>query len=519
VVSLNLSMTLTGELAGGADNVLYATSEYLAADGTSRALGDVFFAFDPSDEENLAAPIVLDYDGDGSGLVSLDDSDAKFDMDGDGDRDETGWIEAGDALLVLDRNGDGAITDIAEISYLGDKPGARTDLEGLAAFDSNGDQVLDSRDLRFSEFELWFDNDGDGVSRASELRTLAEAGITAIGLNGQSLATPDDESGNRVYATAMFTRNSGATGTVLDAAFAYRPGAGTEIAWSGWDGSAVPSTGRPTFQQLMPGRRAKRYALQAEAGSLALIVRNAEGAVDPRAGTLGPAAMITFADRTIGLLSPLVLDLDGNGVELKGRRKAKARFDMDGDGTADDTGWIGRRDGFLVVDADDDGRVSSPAELSLLALKLDAKSSLEALATLDSNRDGRVDAADERFGELKIWRDRNGNGVSEVGEVQSLAGHGVTSISLAAKGTSGSAKLGENIILSTSTFSRSDGSTSTLADAALAFRPTPARAAPAADARLALMIQEMASFGGRVGEADWIERANGLGQPLDYLAA
>ena len=110
-------------------------------------------------------------------------------------------------------------------------------------------------------------------------------------------------------------------------------------------------------------------------------------------------------------------------------------------------------------------------------------------------------------------------------------------------------KLGENIVFTTSTFTRTDGSIGTLADAALAFKPgtsttaiTSAKlrdfmlaemlvrpnaeeqsaaglASGIADTRLAQMIQDMASFGGRTGEADCNNRLNGLPQPIDFLAA
>jgi hypothetical protein len=44
--------------------------------------------------------------------------------------------------------------------------------------------------------------------------------------------------------------------------------------------------------------------------------------------------------------------------------------------------------------------------------------------------DGVVDAADARFGELRVWRDLNQNGVSDAGELQTLADAGITSIAL-----------------------------------------------------------------------------------------
>ncbi len=62
-------------------------------------------------------------------------------MDGDGVRDKTGWVGADDGLLALDRNGNGTIDDIGEISFVDDAEGALSDLEGLQAYDTDGDNL------------------------------------------------------------------------------------------------------------------------------------------------------------------------------------------------------------------------------------------------------------------------------------------------------------------------------------------------------------------------------------------
>jgi hypothetical protein len=41
------------------------------------------------------------------------------------------------------------------------------------------------------------------------------------------------------------------------------------------------------------------------------------------------------------MISPLVLDLDGDGVELTALEGSAAFFDLDGDGFAEQTGWVG----------------------------------------------------------------------------------------------------------------------------------------------------------------------------------
>jgi hypothetical protein len=569
IANINLTLTLTGESPENAnENVVYGTTQYGRTDGTQGTVGDVFLAFDPSSYENMAAPIVLDYDGDGSGLVSIGDSNARFDMDGDGDRDRTGWIAAGDALLVLDRNGDGAITDIAEISFIGDKEGATTDLEGLAGFDSDGDGAITTHDVRFGDFRLWFDNDGDGQTGAGELLTLAQAQIASISLGGAKLTIEEQSGGgNRIHAHSAFTREDGSSGTLLDAAFAYEPGAeGSGIRHSGWNGEPAPSTvalpeaAEPPIGPVASTTAAAapplpfdahsyrggsgRYRLSTEGGELVVGRAKPRGAIDGRAGAVGPASILSFGNRRVGYLAPLVLDLDGDGAELRSRGRSGARFDMDGNGAADDSGWIGRGDAFLVLDANGNGVVDSAAELSLLGLKTDAKNSFEALATLDSNRNGRIDAGDARFGELRLWEDRNGNGVTEAGELGSLAERGVASIDLAARAGGESVKIGRNAVIATGSFTRADGSTGSVADAALAFRPAaapaiaetlrslrsggretsgeaPFRAALAGpgDPRIAYLVQQMAAFGPGSGEGLLGQPPASANDRYDYFAA
>jgi Ca2+-binding RTX toxin-like protein len=534
VQQINLSLDLTGEQPGGSDNVIYGTTEYLTSDGEARQVGDVFFAFDPSNVDTIAAPIVLDYDGDGSGLVTVKDSTARFDMDGDGDTERTGWIAPGDALLALDRNRDGLIAGIQEISFIGDLVGATTDLEGLAAFDSNADGKISALDDRFAEFRLWFDNDSDGKTGAGELLSLSQAGIAEISLSSRKVEASERGPGsNVIYATGSFSRDDGSSGSLLDAGLAYATDdAQTGIAHSAWDeqaSSSSPSamntvpvegdrqtvstadsvaadapaeadvlstadvsdaslkseTGNSTpaeantqaekastleFARRDFERSAKKFKISSINGELVVSWRRS-GMVDPRAGAISGATIMRFSNTTVGMLSPIVLDLDGDGLDLRSRTKSDARFDMDGNGTRDDTGWLGKGDGFLVLDRNDDGIVNDGSELSFLTESPTAKSDLRALASLDSNRDGAISADDARFGELKVWVDANRNGKTEAGELKSLADHGIASISLAGRAIESEAKVGSNVVLATSTFTRTDGSTGTVGDVALAFKP------------------------------------------------
>lgn len=131
--------------------------------------------------------------------------------------------------------------------------------------------------------------------------------------------------------------------------------------------------------------------------------------------------------------SPLILDLDGDGVETTAV-KSGAYFDHAGDGFAEQTGWAGRDDGLLVRDSDGNGRIDSGAELfgseTLLANGSKAANGFAALAELDSNLDGVIDSSDAAFTTLRIWKDTDGDGYTDEGELLTLEEAGVQSINV-----------------------------------------------------------------------------------------
>src|SRR5262249_14323632 len=124
------------------------------------------------------APVIFDLDGDGFELTGYGRSNVLFDQDSDGSLDRSGWFSRGDGVLALDRNSDGAITTGSEISFVSDLPGAQSDLEGLSAYDTNGDRWLDQTDQRFGDFLVWRDANQDGVSQDDELFSLTDIGIS-----------------------------------------------------------------------------------------------------------------------------------------------------------------------------------------------------------------------------------------------------------------------------------------------------------------------------------------------------
>jgi hypothetical protein len=97
----------------------------------------------------------------------------------------TDWPTAATPWIALDLDGDGAITNGAELfgssTALASGATARNGFEALAALDANGDGTLDARDPLFAKLVLWSDGNGDRHSTPDELRPLASV-VTAIPL-------------------------------------------------------------------------------------------------------------------------------------------------------------------------------------------------------------------------------------------------------------------------------------------------------------------------------------------------
>ena len=135
-----------------------------------------------------------------------------------------------------------------------------------------------------------------------------------------------------------------------------------------------------------------------------------------------------------------------------------------------ETSAKGYEDGMLVFDRNFNGVIESGAEISFLGDVAGATSDLEGLGAFDSNANGAFDKGDTWFGAFNIWQDRNQDGVSQKGELASLADHGIVSINLTRSNVQpNSGNLTENAIIARSTFTRSDGSVGEIGDVMLAY--------------------------------------------------
>ncbi|GEO37441.1 hypothetical protein SAE02_15890 [Skermanella aerolata] len=157
-------------------------------------------------------PLVFDLDGNGVNLSSVENG-VYFDMDADGTRDKTAWVSGGDALLALDRNGNGRIDDGSEL--FGEQNGARDGFAELARFDQDGSGSIDAKDNIFNSLIL-LHADG-GMSR------LRDEGITGIKLDiAIGLKAPAEQQrldGGVIASQSEFSRTDGSRGTVADVLF------------------------------------------------------------------------------------------------------------------------------------------------------------------------------------------------------------------------------------------------------------------------------------------------------------
>ena len=129
--------------------------------------------------------------------------------------------------------------------------------------------------------------------------------------------------------------------------------------------------------------------------------------------------------------TPLVLSFDAGPIELAA---STALFDVAGAGECLDSDWPAANNPWLAIDLDRNGFIDAGHELfgsgTVLASGRRADQGFTALAELDSNADGVLDANDERFAELVVWRDEDADKLSMAWELSSLADEGVARIEL-----------------------------------------------------------------------------------------
>ncbi|QIM62448.1 hypothetical protein A1D29_03545 [Pasteurellaceae bacterium Orientalotternb1] len=172
---------------------------------------------------------------------------------------------------------------------------------------------------------------------------------------------------------------------------------------------------------------------------------------------------------------PLVLDLDGDGIETIGHNgHLGALFDHDSDGIRTSTGWINGDDAFLVLDRNQDGKINDASELFsdtvMLSDNTRSKHGFSALSDLDSNKDGVVNTQDDAFSQLQLWRDLNQNGISETNELFQLSDFSIKGLHTAYEERNDH-MAGGNILSQIGKYEKNDGSFGVMGDVNFSFNP------------------------------------------------
>jgi Ca2+-binding RTX toxin-like protein len=169
-------------------------------------------------------------------------------------------------------------------------------------------------------------------------------------------------------------------------------------------------------------------------------------------------------DNAPNVISPLVLDLDGDGIETTkmgyGTGASSVYFDLNNDDFAERTGWVTGGDGLLAWDKNSNGVIDNQSEL--FGNSSTYADGFAYLATLDTNSDGAITSADAHWSDLRVWVDANGDGITDSGELKTLASLSITAISLGSTSLTNTYS-NENTVSATSTFTIG-GQTRTISD-------------------------------------------------------
>lgn len=139
-------------------------------------------------------------------------------------------------------------------------------------------------------------------------------------------------------------------------------------------------------------------------------------------GDTEPVSVVTGVNYSYLYIDPVVIDLDGDGVEID-------EFYYE---TFDDTViGVGKDDAVLVWDIDDDGTISHAVETNWVELSETATDDLQVLSELfDTNDDGVFDKHDKKWSEFALWQDKDMDGMVGDGEFVAIEDSQVSQINL-----------------------------------------------------------------------------------------
>ncbi|MGD9591222.1 MAG: choice-of-anchor Q domain-containing protein, partial [Candidatus Berkiella sp.] len=168
--------------------------------------------------EYQVPPVFLDLNNDGIHLISAQSSPVLLALDpAKADVTQVGWVTPDDGVLVFNYAGESTLR-LDQISFTSYTPGAKTDLEGLIAFDSNHDGVLGQNDANYSKFGVWQDANNNGIIDNNEFQTLAQRAITAISLTSDH--QQQIQNGNIIHGLTTYETQDGQSHVAADVSLA-----------------------------------------------------------------------------------------------------------------------------------------------------------------------------------------------------------------------------------------------------------------------------------------------------------
>lgn len=128
--------------------------------------------------------------------------------------------------------------------------------------------------------------------------------------------------------------------------------------------------------------------------------------------------------------TPIIVDVNGDGYNLTGLDDTVS-FDLDSDGKPELLTWTAANgdDAFLAFDRNGNGSIENGSELfgAVTPLSTGEKAQIGYVALADAdlpenggNLDRVINASDKIFEGLRLWTDRNHDGLSEPSELQTM---------------------------------------------------------------------------------------------------
>ena len=127
--------------------------------------------------------------------------------------------------------------------------------------------------------------------------------------------------------------------------------------------------------------------------------------------------------------SPIVIDLGNDGINSHALNYT-INFDLDNNGFKEATGWVSGDDALLAIDKNNNGIIDNGSELfgnksisdsAFSYTNSSLNNGFETLKSYDTNNDGIIDSQDAEFDKLLLWQDKNGNAITDNGELIKLS--------------------------------------------------------------------------------------------------